>query len=385
MPKKKTKSILTPHIDRFLAKADIRLNGDRPWDIKINDSRIFRDTLLKGTLGFGDGYAEGLWDCEQLDVFFEKIISAQMSKKRRLKSLASVFTTARSKLINTQIGRRAFQVGEAHYDLGNSLYELMLGPSMSYSCAVYNSEKDSLSDAQENKFRAICEQLHLKKGMRILEIGSGWGSFAKYAIEKYGVSVVGLTVSKEQKKYSDELCKESDAVFLLQDYQTLDTSYDGTFDRVVSIEMIEAVGRKNFRTYFKTIERVLREDGLALIQAIVGSGDHDPFLSTRIFPNGLVPSEKDIIQNTEGLLRLKKWTSFGTDYDKTLLDWDKNFRENWSRIKKLKDKTGKALYDDNFYRLWRYYLMCCAGSFRAGLNDDAHILLSKLNASSVLK
>lgn len=368
--------------EKILERAGIAINGSKPWDIKVNDPSIFSDTFVKGSLGFGDGYTNGKWDVDRLDLFFEKIF---MAKADKLSTVVDWAQSARNALINTQAGRRAFQVGQKHYDLGNDMYEYMLGESMGYSCGMFLKKSDSLTDSQYNKFDSLCKKLDLKPGMKLLEIGSGWGTFARHAAKNYGVEVVSLTVSKEQMIFAEQRCKGLKVKFILTDYQDLDQKYNNYFDRVVSIEMIEAVGKKNFRSYFKTVERALKDDGLFGLQSIIGHGTVDAFLSTRIFPNGLVPSSQHIIDNIEGLLRLKSWDSFGKDYDKTLMLWEANFTKHWSQISKLKDKNGHLIYDEKFYRMWRYYLLCCAAIFRVGYNDDAQIVMSKPNALSSLK
>lgn len=362
-----------------LSKVDVTIDGDKPWDIQVQDKSIYTDIVLKGSLGFGDGYTEGKWDAKKVDQLVAKMLSI---KRRRLRSVGSFVHRIRNRILNSQIGKRAFHVGEKHYDLGNDMYELMLGESMGYSCGIYLDENDDLTQAQYNKFDALCQKLKLKPGMKVLEIGAGWGTFARHAAQNYGVEVVGLTVSKEQKEYAENICEGLPVSFVLTDYQKLDRSYDGYFDRVVSIEMIEAVGKKNFKKYFQIIERSLKDDGLVGIQAIVGTGEPDPFLSTRIFPNGLVPSQQDIVKAVKNRLRVLSWDSFGKDYDRTLMEWEKNFRKNWNKIKKFKDSEGKPKYDEQFYRMWRYYLLCCAGSFRVGHNDDCHIILSKPSAGA---
>jgi cyclopropane-fatty-acyl-phospholipid synthase len=366
----------------LLKNTEITINGSKPWDIQVRDSSMFRDTILKGSLGFGDAYTAGKWDVKSIDQFFVKLFEG---KANYVPSLVDAAQLIRNALINTQAGRRAFQVGQRHYDLGNEMYELMLGESMGYSCGIYLKKTDTLADAQYNKFDALCQKLQLKPGMKVLEIGAGWGTFARHAAKNYGVEVIGLTVSKEQKKFAEERCNDLNVKFLLLDYQKMSSTYNGHFDRVVSIEMIEAVGKKNFKMYFKTIERVLKDDGLFGLQAILGSGKADAFTSTRIFPNGLVPSMKQIVSASSGLLRVKYFESIGKDYDKTLMDWEENFRKNWHKISELKDASGKKLYDEAFYRMWRYYLLCCAATFRVGYNDDAHIVFSKLNSASPLK
>lgn len=368
-------SIIEKQIEKVLFRRfDIRINGDRPWDIQVHDRSIYRDILLKGSLGFGDGFVNQKWSCKNLDQLFVKILSVD---RPNIKSFARIINDIRNKLINSQSGKRAFQVGKKHYNLGNELYEKMLGKSMGYSSALFKNDKESLTDAQYNKFDALCKDLDFKPGMKVLEIGSGWGTFAKYATEKYGVEVTSLTVSSEQKKYAENICKNISAEFLLLDYQKMDSSFRGQFDRVVSIEMIEAVGKKNFTRFFESIATALKKDGLLGLQVILGTGAVDPFISTRIFPNGLVPSVQDVVDRSDPFLRIKKWNSFGQDYDKTLMGWDKKFREHWPYIKELTKRDGQRQYDEHFYRMWRYYLLCCAGSFRVGYNDVAQIVMSK--------
>jgi cyclopropane-fatty-acyl-phospholipid synthase len=367
------------YFETLLQKSGITINGKNPWDIQIYDSSIYTDVLLKGSLGFGNGFVLKKWDVDSIDGFFERIL---LNGTRFAPSFTGAVLTLRDALINTQIGKRAFDVAHGHYDLGNDMYEYMLGESMGYSSGIFKPENSTLTQAQTMKFDTMCKKLRLSPGMKLLEIGSGWGSFAKHAAQNYGVEIISLTVSAEQKAYADKLCVNLPVEIKLLDYQTLDSGYTNYFDRVVSIEMIEAVGRKNFRRYFSVIEKVLKEDGLFGLQSILGSGKPDAFLSTRIFPNGLVPSQEDILNNCKNLLRIKNWESIGADYDKTLMAWDSNFKKNWELISQLTDKNGSLLYDEEFYRMWRYYLLLCAASFRTGVTDCAQIIMSKLNTKS---
>jgi cyclopropane-fatty-acyl-phospholipid synthase len=367
---------------KLLHDAGIQLGGEQAGDLVIYDSSVYKDTVFYGNLGLGDAYINKKWDCEDLDVFFYKILSARANS---VGAFVDSLQSIRDFFINTQIGKRAFDVGQKHYDLGNEMYSLMLGESMGYSSGMYLNQDDDLTTAQYNKFEALCIKLQLEPGMKVLEIGAGWGTFARHAAEHYGVEVVGLTVSVEQKKFAEDRCSGLPVEFLLLDYQKLPSKYDNYFDRVVSIEMIEAVGKKNFITYFKTITRSLKDGGIVGIQAIVGSGEPDSFISTRIFPNGVLPSIKDIVNSTSNLLRIKHWESFGKDYDRTLMAWNRNFVENWIEIKDITDSKGNKIYDERFYRMWSYYLLCCAGSFRAGYIDVCQVVFSKENSLSVLK
>jgi cyclopropane-fatty-acyl-phospholipid synthase len=269
-------------------------------------------------------------------------------------------------LFNLQSFRRAFEVGEKHYDIGNDLFSKMLGETMIYSCG-YWKEADGLDAAQKNKMDLICRKLDLRPGQRILDIGCGWGSFAKYAAENYGVSVVGITISKEQREFAENLCKGLSVEFRLQDYRDLDEK----FDHIVSVGMIEHVGFKNYRNYMEVAKRCLKTDGLFLLHTIgsmkSGSGT-DPWTNRYIFPNGMIPSLKQLAKSVEGLFVIEDVHNFGSYYDNTLMAWCANFEAAWPEL--------KTKYDKRFYRMWKYYLLSCAGAFRARSLQLWQIVLS---------
>ena len=238
---------------------------------------------------------------------------------------------------------------------------------MNYSCAYWRYAQD-LDQAQIDKMDLICRKLHLKPGMKVLEIGCGWGGFAKYAAENYEVNVYGITISKEQEQYAKESCKDLDVSFELKDYRELNTQYD----RIVSIGMFEHVGYKNYKQYMEVAHRCLKEDGLFLLHTIGRNSSAratEPWINKYIFPNGMTPSAKQISAASESLFVIEDWHSFGQDYDKTLMAWHENFQNNLS---KLKDS-----YDERFQRMWRYYLLMCAGSFRARRNQLWQLVLTK--------
>lgn len=360
---------------KYLTHAGITLNGSAPFDPQVRNSRVFRRTLLLGRLGLGDSYVDGDWDCDALDVFVDKVVRGRLDYN--VNPLLEHIFTAWSWLVNLQSVRRAFHVAEHHYDLGNDLYEHMLGESMAYSSAYFKDGATNLTDAQFAKFDAVCKKLGLRSGMKILEIGCGWGTFARFAAKNYGVSVVGVTVSKEQLAYAEKVCEGLPVTFFFGDYRTLPDSYNGTFDRAVSIEMIEAVGPKNFRAYMQVAHRALTEEGSFLVQAIMGTGDVDTWISTRIFPNGILPSFKQLSVAVEGLFHISHVENFGADYDRTLMLWDERFRAAWSTLKAAQNAAGVARYDERFYRMWRYYLLICAGAFRSRRIDVSHLIFSK--------
>jgi len=272
-----------------------------------------------------------------------------------------------ARIFNRQSKKRAFQIGEKHYDLGNELFRNMLDKQMIYSCAYW---KDAfvLDEAQEAKLNLICQKLGLQPGMKILDIGCGWGSFAKYAAEKFKVKVIGITVSKEQVELGKRLCKGLPVEIRLQDYRDVKEK----FDCVVSVGMFEHVGYKNYRTYMKVVHHCLKDNGLFLLHTIGKNKletSADPWINKYIFPNGMLPSGRNIGKAIEGLFIMEDWHNFGAYYDETLMAWYKNFEKNWGEI--------KPNYDQRFYRMWKYYLLSCAGSFRARKIQLWQIILSK--------
>lgn len=353
-------------VEQLLSQADIRINGSNPWDIKVNNENFYKRVITQGELGLGESYMDNWWDANELDSFIYKILTAKLDEKVK-RNFSILVKIALARIFNMQSLKRAFIIGERHYDLGNDLFQNMLDKRMNYSCAYWKDAK-SLDEAQENKLELICRKLYLKSGMKVLDIGCGWGAFGKYAAEKYSVEVVGITVSKEQVTLGKELCKGLPVEFRLQDYRQVNEK----FDRIVSVGMIEHVGYKNYRTYFEVAHRCLKDDGLFLLHTIgnlksVTAGD--PWTDKYIFPNGMLPSIAQLSKAVEGLFVIEDLHNFGADYDKTLVAWYKNFEKNWYKIK---DKYG-----EKFFRMWKYFLLSCAGSFRARKNQLWQIVLSK--------
>jgi len=357
--------------ENLLSLADIKINGSRPGDIKVNNPKFYSRVLAGGSLALGESYMDSWWDCRNLDVFFAKVLRAGLDRKiLKLKNIILPFLKA--KLINMQSRERAKQVGEQHYDAGNDLYRLMLDKRMCYSCGYWENAR-TLDEAQENKLDLICRKLKLKKGMKVLDVGCGWGGFAKFAAEKYGANVVGITISKEQAKLAKELCKGLPVEIKLGDYRNVQEK----FDRILSIGMFEHVGPKNYGEYMKVVHRCLKDDGLMMIHTIGGNisvKSLEPWFHKYIFPNGVLPSVKQISTAAEGLFILNDWHSFGQHYDKTLMVWIDNFKKGWDKIKNN--------YNERFYRMWMYYLSSSAGSFRANQNQLWQIVYSKIGSKN---
>ncbi|MCR4417598.1 MAG: cyclopropane fatty acyl phospholipid synthase [Ignavibacteria bacterium] len=353
-------------VQQLLELAGIRINGNNPWDIQVHDERFYKRVITEVELGLGESYMDKWWDVEKLDEMIFRILRADLQDKIK-RNLKVALQLSGFYLINMQSRKRAFIIGEKHYDLGNDLFQNMLDKRMNYSCA-YWKDATNLDEAQENKLELICKKLYLKPGMRVLDIGCGWGAFAKYAAEKYGVEVVGITVSKEQLKLAKELCDGLPVEIRLQDYREVNEK----FDRIVSIGMFEHVGYKNYREYFKIAAKNLKDDGIFLLHTIgsnISTKSTDAWTHKYIFPNGMLPSLAQISKTVENLFVIEDVHNFGADYDKTLMAWYNNFKNNWH---KLKDKYG-----ERFYRMWEYFLLSCAGAFRARKNQLWQIVLSK--------
>jgi cyclopropane-fatty-acyl-phospholipid synthase len=351
----------------ILSLADIKVNGSNPWDIQVHNKNFFKRAVSEAELGIGESYMDGWWDCEKLDEMIYRVVKVRLDEKVKRK-LSIVFKLLLTKIFNLQTRKRAFIIGERHYDLGNDLFQNMLDKRMNYSCAYWKNAA-TLDEAQEHKLDLICKKLYLKSGMRVLDIGCGWGAFGKYAAEKYSVETVGITVSKEQVELGEEMCKGLPVEFRLQDYRDVNEKYD----RIVSVGMIEHVGYKNYRTYFKVANRCLKEDGLFLLHTIGEAKSvksSDTWTNKYIFPNSMLPSIAQLGKATEGLFIIEDWHSFGSDYDKTLMAWYKNFNNNWDKI--------KYNYNEYFYRMWKYFLLSSAGAFRARTKNQLwQIVLAK--------
>lgn len=361
----KSKRLIEEHIEN----SGIRFNGHQPWDIQVKDERFYDRMLKDRSLGLGEAYMDGWYDSSQLDEAICRLAKVYDKYVPRAKDL---WYTICATLFNRQSKSRAFEVGEKHYDTGNDLFELMLDKRMTYSCA-YWKKATTLDEAQEAKLDLICRKLSIKPGDRILDIGCGWGSFAGFAAEKYGAHVVGITVSKEQAEMTQEKYRHLPIEIRFQDYRNLK---EEKFDHVVSVGQMEHVGYKNYRQYMKIVHDCLKEDGLFLLHTIgntVSTKRGEPWMDKYIFPNGMIPSPAQLSTASEGLFVLEDWHNFSADYDRTLMAWFHNFDRNWPKIK---DKYG-----ERFYRMWRYYLLACAGSFRARKLQLWQIVYSKHGVS----
>ena len=357
----------------LLATAGITVGGRKPWDMQVHHPATFDRILTRGSLGLGESYMEGWWDCEAVDELIARILTARLDQQ--VGRAGWIWASLKARLTNLQSEHRAWHVGQVHYDLGNDLYEAMLDSSMAYSCAYWAQATD-LEAAQTAKLDLICRKLQLRPGMTLLDIGCGWGSLMLFAARHYGVQCVGLTVSREQARLGAVKAGDLPVRFELADYRQFNPQGLQRFDRVASVGMFEHVGHKNYRAYFDMARRSLRDDGLFLLHTI--GKNHtgwaiDPWIEKYIFPNGELPSSSEIAFYSERDFVLEDWHNFGADYDKTLMAWHQRFEAAWP--------TLEARYGERFYRMWRYYLLCCAGTFRARDNQLWQLVLAPRGVS----
>jgi len=356
----------------------------------IHDERFFRRALLGGDVGVGEAFMDGDWSSPDLASLIRlavRNLSAIEDGNRVFRSLSSISDIVRHRLRGNSITGSRHNIGY-HYDLGNDFYRLFLDNSMAYSCAYYESPEDSLEHAQLNKYERICRKLELKPTDHLLEIGTGWGGFAAYAAANYGCRITTTTISRQQHDYAKELFAGMGAAgeritLLLQDYRNL----SGQFDKIVSIEMFEAVGLKYYDTYFGACDRLLKPDGLMVLQTITMNEQKFPVYRKRcdwiqkyIFPGSELASVAEI---GKSLGRCTKMSLFhlediGLHYAETLRQWRERFLQN-------RDEIKAQGFDERFLRMWEYYLCYCEGAFRERHIGNVQLVLTAQRCGVQLK
>ncbi|MDR3385685.1 MAG: cyclopropane fatty acyl phospholipid synthase [Rudaea sp.] len=356
-------------ISALLIRAGITLNGRAAFDPQIHNDHFYGRVVTHGSLGLGESYMDGWWDAEDLDGLLFRMLAAHLDEK--VGGIDEAWLWLKAWLVNLQRGRRAYVIGERHYDLGNDLFQVMLGKRLVYSCGYWKNAQEfsgnALDASQEAKLDLVCRKLGLKPGMRVLDIGCGWGEALKFAAQRYGVNGIGITVSHEQAEFARGLCTGLPLEIRVQDYREVDER----FDRSWSIGMFEHVGVKNYRAYFEMLRRCLADDGLSLLHCIgsnVSTNHTDPWIARYIFPNSMLPSAAQIADARENLFVIEDWHNFGADYDRTLMAWRANFDTGWSRLAEK--------YGERFRRMWRFYLSASAATFRARRDQLWQIVLS---------
>jgi len=349
----------------LLAKAEVTVNGANPWDLQVRDKRAYDRLLRDGSIGFGEAFMARWLDCDRVDLLVDRVYRARLNEQ--IEAKAALFEAFKARINPFGSRARSFEIGEWHYDTGNDLFEKMLDPYMVYSCAYWH-RADTLDDAQRDKLELICRKLQLEPGMRVLDIGCGFGGLARYAAEHYGVSVTGLTVSKRQAELGTRLASHLPVQFLLKDYRDV----NDTFDRVVSVGMFEHVGRRHHRDFFAACDRCLKPSGLLVLHTIgyLKEQPLNPWYDKYIMPGVEFPTVSNIVNAVGPNFALENFHSWeGAHYDKTLMAWFDRFQRAWDEL--------KTRYDDTFYQMWKLYLQGCAGGFRAGKMRVWQLVFSK--------
>jgi len=353
-------------IQQLLSQAGVEINGSAPWDIQVHHPGFYRRVIIQGTLGLGESYMDGWWSCKAVDQLFDKLLSAELHKKVSvpLREKASILV---NRLLNMQTRSRSMKLVDEHYNPDSEIILSFLDPYNQYTCG-YFKETNDLNKAQEQKLDLICRKLKMSPDDRVLDIGCGWGGFARFASERYNCEVTGISISNEQIEYAKKFCVGLPVTFVKSDYRDL----RGSFTKVLICGMIEHVGYKNYRTLMQTVYDCLEDDGLFLLHTIGGNTSvtsNDPWIAKYVFPNSMLPSARQITAAVEGLFVLEDLHNFGEYYDPTLMAWHENFKRNWPSI--------KGRYDERFFRMWTYYFLHLAGSFRTRKNQLWQFVFSK--------
>lgn len=335
-------------------RAGVTVGPDSASDVRILNPAFYREITRGGSLGAGESYMAGHWECDNLPALIGKIADVPIPLLSRFPRALLHLSSA---LLNKGRRSRAFEVGEKHYDSREDVYEAMLDPYRQYSCG-YWKEADDLAGAQRAKMDLICRKLHLEPGMRVLDVGCGWGGLARYMAENHGAIVDGVSVSRDQVAFAREFCKGLPVAFHLRDYR--DMRGFGQFDRVVSVGMFEHVGPKNYRTFMEIAHHALRSGGLFLLHsigALTKQAAADPWINKYIFPNGCLPSLSLVAKASQGLFVEEDFQNFGPYYARTLQAWHDNFMRAWPRLREH--------YSNEFRRMWEFYLLTCKGGFES--------------------
>jgi cyclopropane-fatty-acyl-phospholipid synthase len=352
--------IFKPLFESLLDGSGVRLGGDRRWDIRVNRDRLYR-RALRGSLGIGESYVDGDWDCDALDEMFRRVLTSGAREKLLIRA-AHALKALQSRLTNLQTPHRSRAVAEEHYDLDHRMYALFLGPWNQYTCCFFEGTSD-LEQAEVAKLEMLCDKLELKRGDRVLDIGCGWGGFAKYAAATRGCEVTGISLSDEQIRYATEYTRGLPVSIRRLDYRDLPDSGLPPFDRISIVGMIEHVGYKNYGRLFEVAHGMLKPDGLFLLHTI-GNCERttvvDPWIEKYIFRNSMAPAMAQLSDAAEGRFVIEDWENYGHHYVPTLQAWHDRFNANWERVRAL--KTARP-FDERFRRMWNYYLMSCKAAF----------------------
>jgi len=354
---------------QLLAGADIHLNGSRPWDIQIKHPLTLQRWMREGSLGMGESYMDGWWECQAIDQMMSRAVRARL--QQHMGTPQAWWHSCWSKWAqHVPVGKGSI-VGRAHYELSNLLFSAMLDSGMNNSSAYWHEGASTLEQAQTAKLDMICRKLQLQPGMRLLDLGCGWGSLMRHAAKYHGVTALGITQSEEQMQLGQQMTKGLAVQFELIDYRQFNTDGRTQFDRVVSAGMLNQVAQVKDPAFFSAARRSLKKDGLFLMEAM-GNNQADkllgPWMEKHVLGKASLPSIGDIAEPAQAHFVLEDVHNLGADHDRTLLHWHQRFELAWPQL--------RLNYDERFYRMWRYHLLSSAGSFRARSTQIWQIVMS---------
>lgn len=340
----------------LLSRAGVGVDGRQPWDLRVLDDRFYGRVAAQASLGFGDSYVDGWWECPRIDELIHRLLSHDLEAELGT-DLGVRLQLLKAKLWNLQAPSRSPAVA-AHYDLGNEFFERVLGKTVMYSCAYWRRAGD-LDAAQLAKIELVANKLDVVAGDHVVDLGCGWGALAEHLATTRGCRVTAVTISPAQASYVRRRCAGLPVDVIEADYRDPRVVAAGPYDKIACVGMMEHVGRKNYRSFLALCARLVKRDGLCLVHTIgtsVTTDVTDPWIERRIFPGSVLPSVVDVARAAEGQLTLEDWHSLGADYDRTLLAWHDNFAAYAA--------SGELRRGERFERTWRYYLLSFAGCFR---------------------
>ena len=361
--------LMRSYVNSVLSRADVEINGDRPWDIQVDDDSFYRDLVFNGSLGLGESYMQGDWRCEDMEELFCRLVSNGLENSSK-RIPVHALSRLRDRFVNQQTRNKALANIHHHYNLGNDLFFEFLGGYKNYSCGYYKNAT-TLEEAQVAKMERLCELLELNENDRLLDVGGGWGEFANFAARSTGCHVTSVNISDEQIKAAREKCEGANVDIIKSDYRDV----QGSFNKIAVIAMFTHVGPQNYRSFMQTMDGLLEPGGKMLMETVGGIREKEscePWTNKYIFPGGVIPTLGQVDEAIDGIFTRTGVDEFGEYYVLTLREWHKNFMAAWPRLKEK--------YSESMRLMFEYFFLSVAGAFRAGELLHYHIEFAKAAA-----